>query len=214
MAKNNLSIELVDTDRVIVAKINKALAKEINSKMLKKVSLIKSMLKPVIATALFSSPEIISLGSGVLRFDFGLTGDPAPQIVNAVVESVDVRIKQVKGSQNGISGGLTVLVQPSSFANLLSLPVAMQKLEIEARIPWLEWLLTAGDTIIIANYGVEYGAGLGRSGGARMVSLSKAPIGPFKVNSAFSGSVDNNFITRAMVAAEPEIKKAIIGAFK
>ena len=182
--------------------------------MLKKVSLIKSMLKPVIATALFSSPEIISLGSGVLRFDFGLTGDPAPQIVNAVVESVDVRIKQVKGSQNGISGGLTVLVQPSSFANLLSLPVAMQKLEIEARIPWLEWLLTAGDTIIIANYGVEYGAGLGRSGGARMVSLSKAPIGPFKVNSAFSGSVDNNFITRAMVAAEPEIKKAIIGAFK
>ena len=139
-----------------------------------------------------------------MRFDFGLTGDPAPQIVNAVVESVDVRIKQVKGSQNGISGGLTVLVQPSSFANLLSLPVAMQKLEIEARIPWLEWLLTAGDAIIIADFGVEFG-NYGRTGKARM-SKKKAP---YKVPSTFSGTIDNNFVTRAIDGAFPQIKEII-----
>ena len=132
----------------------------------------------------------------------------------AIVQSLDIKTKRVTGSQNGIKGGLTIVLQPTDYANLLSLPVAMQTLEIESSIPWLEWLLTAGDTIIIANYGVQYGAGLGRSGGANMVSLKKAPIGPFKVNRAFSGSIDNNFITRALDAVEPQIQNAIIGAFK
>ena len=69
-------------------------------------------------------------------------------------------------------------------------------------------------SIIIAHYGVEYGAGLGRSGGAHMVRLKDAPFGPFKVNSAFSGTIDNNFITRAMSGVSREIKNTIIGAFK
>ena len=47
-----------------------------------------------------------------------------------------------------------------------------------------------------------------------MVSLKKAPIGPFKVNSAFSGSINDNFITRALGSIEPQIQNAIIGAFK
>ena len=211
---NNLSIKILESDKVIVAKINKSLAESVDKHIKKRIASLRSILQPIIANALFSSPEINSLASGVLRFDFGLTGDPGPQIVNAIVQSLEIRAETVKGGQNGIRGGLTVSLQPIDYANLLSLPVAMQALEIEARIPWLEWLLTAGDTIIIAHYGVEYGAGLGRSGGAHMVSLKNAPFGPYKVNSAFSGTIGDNFITRAINLSETQIKNAIIGVFQ
>lgn len=209
-----VSLKLLESDRAIVAKINVALAKEIDGAFMKRSSEIRNRIKPIIANALFGSPEILSLQGGVLRFDFGLTGDPGPQIVNAVVESLQVKIEKTRGNANGISGGLTLSVQPSDYSNLLTLPVAMQALEIEGRVPWLEWLLFAGDSIIIAHYGVEYGAGLGRSGGAHMVSLKDAPLGPYKVNSAFSGTIDNNFITRAISRVSSEIKNAIIGALK
>mgnify|MGYP001054753414 FL=1 len=204
-----VSLKLLESDRAIVAKINVALAKEIDGAFMKRSSEIRNRIKPIIANALFGSPEILSLQGGVLRFDFGLTGDPGPQIVNAVVESLQVKIEKTRGNANGISGGLTLSVQPSDYSNLLTLPVAMQALEIEGRVPWLEWLLFAGDSIIIAHYGVEYGAGLGRSGGAHMVSLKDAPLGPYKVNSAFSGTIDNNFITRAISRVSSKIKNAI-----
>ena len=209
-----VSLKLVESDRAIITKINIALAKEIDGVFKNRSNVIKNRIKPIIASALFGSPEIVSLQSGVLRFDFGLTGDPGPQIVNAVVESLQVRMQKVRGGANGVSGGVTLSIQPSDYSNLLTLPVAMQALEIEGSIPWLEWLLFAGDSIIIAHYGVEYGAGLGRSGGAHMVNLKDAPLGPYKVNSAFSGTADNNFITRAMSRSSGAIKNAIIGALK
>ena len=210
---NNISIKVLESDRVLVARINKALAKEIDKKVRRKAGALKLKLQPIISSALFNSPEINSLRSGVLRFDFGLTGDPGPQIVNAVVDSIEVKTTPVKGSQSGISGGVKLTMQPSSYSNLLSLPVATQALETEGRIPWLEWLLTAGDSIIIGQYGVEYGSGLGRSGGAHMVGIANAPGGPFKVNSSFSGSISDNFITRSIKRSEATIKNAIIGAF-
>ena len=208
------SLKLVESNRAIVAKINVALAKEIDGAFRKRSSSIRNRIKPIVASALFGSPEILSLQGGLLRFDFGLTGDPGPQIVNAVVESLQVKIEKTRGNANGISGGLTLSIQPSDYSNLLTLPVAMQALEIEGSVPWLEWLLFAGDSIIIAHYGVEYGAGLGRSGGAHMVNLKDAPLGPYKVNSAFSGTIDNNFITRAISRVSSEIKNTIIGALK
>jgi len=210
---NNISIKVLESDRVIVAKINKVLAKELDKRFRKKAGALKLKLQPIISSALFDSPEINSLRSGVLRFDFGLTGDPGPQIVNAVVQSIEVKINPVNGSQNGIKGGVQISIQPSDYSNLLSLPVAQQALEIEARIPWLEWLLTAGDSIIIGHYGIEYGAGLGRSGGAHMVGIKDAPFGPFKVNSAFSGNLNDNFITRSIKRSEAQIKNAITGVF-
>ena len=206
-------IKLLESDREIRGKINKALAKEFNAKMKKKSAVLKSRLRPIITNALFNSPEILSLQSGVLRFDFGLTGDPGPQIVNAVVNSLQISVDPARGNSNNISGGFLLHLQPNDYTNLLTLPVAMQALEIEGRVPWLEWLLFAGDTILIAHFGVEYGAGKGRSGGAHMVRLADAPFGPFKVNSAFSGTIDNNFITRAIGRVSSQIKQAIIGVF-
>ena len=91
------SIRLLESNREIAAKINRGLAKEFDARMRKKSALILGRLKPIIANALFASPEINSLQSGALKFDFGLIGDPGPQIVSAVVNSVQLKTERSQG---------------------------------------------------------------------------------------------------------------------
>jgi len=185
----SINLKLLDSDREIQRAVNKALQEECSRKLRRAAVQIKGSIKPIIESALASSPEIQSLSGGVLQAEFGLESNPANQIISAVSSSIDVRVDKVTSNLNG---GITLTIQPSDFSNLLSLPAASQPID-GGSIPWLEWLLTAGDSIIIANFGVEFGDH-GRTGKARM----SKKFSPYKVNSAFSGTADNNFITRAI----------------
>ena len=78
--------------------------------------------------------------------------------------------------------------------------MAQQAIEIGGSIPWLSWLLTAGDAIIIGDFGVDYEVGTGRTGGATMSREEK----PFKVDPMYSGDEQDNFITRAI---EPTLRE-------
>ncbi len=207
MAKT-ISVKILESDRKIVGTINKALAKEFDKNMRKNSNTIKKSIYPVISKALFESPEVRSLSGGVLQADFGLTFDPAPQIVQSILSTIKLNTKNSRASSSGIRGGFTLTIQPVDYSNLFSLSVAEQVIK-GGSIPWLKWLLTLGDTIIIADFGVEYGT-VGRTGKAHMTKESR----PFKVNSQFSGTIDNNFISRSINAASSEIKNAIMGVFK
>jgi hypothetical protein len=199
-------IKIIESDRQISQKINNALAKELDRSMRKNSAKLKTRLQNIISSALWSSPEISSLSSGTLMADFGLTSDPSSAIVSSILSSVVVDVKRVKSSALSIDGGIILAIQPIDYSNLFSLSVSEQVID-GGSIPWLKWLLTLGDTIIIANFGVKYGP-FGRTGKAHMTQTSR----PFKVNSLFSGTADNNFITRALSNSSAQIKQAIRGA--
>jgi|TARA_R110000824_G_scaffold60935_3_gene162675 hypothetical protein len=200
------NIKIIESDRQISQKINNALAKELDRSMRKNSAKLKTRLQNIISSALWSSPEISSLSSGTLMADFGLTSDPSSAIVSSILSSVVVDVKRVKSSALSIDGGIILAIQPIDYSNLFSLSVSEQVID-GGSIPWLKWLLTLGDTIIIANFGVKYGP-FGRTGKAHMTQTSR----PFKVNSLFSGTADNNFITRALSNSSAQIKQAIRGA--
>jgi len=196
-----VSLKLVENIKTIEKKINTALAVEINKSLGRAVIKVKQDCTPIIQTALLTSPEISSLSTGgILAAEFGLTFNPTSQLVSAIVSSIDIKVE--KATHRSL-GGFSLLMQPSNFANLFSLSVAEQQIE-DGSIPWLQWLLTQGDTIIIANFGVEFG-NHGRTGEARM----SKNFAPYKVNSAFSGTVDDNFITRAVERVRPQIEAAM-----
>jgi hypothetical protein len=197
------SIRLVETSAQIQKKVERALRSEINKVLATSAKSIEAKVRPIIQGALTNSPEIQSLNGGTLAADFGLTSNPGNQIVSAVVASLNVRAERGKGK---ILGGIVVELQPTDFSNLLGLSVAEQQIDGGA-IPWLYWLLTQGDTIIIANYGVEYGQ-FGRTNEARM----SEKFAPFKVDSNFSGTTENNFITRAVDKVSKQIRQAIQGS--
>ena len=194
------SIKILESVATIQKEINIALSRQVNKRLTKAANKVRSQVIPVIQTALISSPEISSLSGGTLRGEFGLTSDPSSQLVSAIVDSLEVRVTPVNANLNG---GFTLVMQPSNFANLFSLSSAEQPIE-GGSIPWLKWLLTLGDSVIIADFGVEFGAH-GRTGQARM---ARKPA-PYKVNSAFSGTPDNNFITRAIDRVFPQIQEII-----
>ena len=203
-----VSIKLLETDKAIQGKIYSGLAKQIQKHFNSVSGKIVSAIKPILIASLASSPEIKSLSSGVLQADFGLTSDPSLAIINSVSDSISVQAQKVKTNGSTISGGFMVNAQPNSYGNLLSLPIATQAIG-GGSLPWLKWLLTLGDTIIIGGFGVEYGPH-GRTGKGRMVEDNA----PFKVNSAFSGTVDDNFITRAIKRSEKTVINAIIKAIR
>lgn len=180
--------------------INKALAKEGEQVLKKASSNIRKQVKEVVRRAIATCPEIQELSSGVLKFDFGLTEDPSTAIINSVANSTRVSVSKISSRGGSFRGGVRITIQPSTFSNLLSLPVAEQAIEKGGSIPWLKWLLTAGDAVIIGEFGVEYEMGTGRSGGATMKKSEK----PFKVNSLYSGDEVDNFITRAI---EPTVRE-------
>ena len=199
-----LSVKLLESDRQIQSKIYQALAKELNKSFRDSASKMKLPIVERISYALYSSPAIVALQAGPLRFDFGLTESPANDIVHAIVQSIEVSSTPIRATANTIKGTIFIKVQPTDYNNLLSLSVATQSTAKGVNLPWLDWLLTRGDEIIVANFGVEYGP-FGRSGGAHMVDKER----PFKVNTLYSGTADDNFITRALGRIAPQIKNVI-----
>lgn len=201
-------ITIIESGSDIQKKINKALAKEVNKSLAFTARLLKSRIDPIIKTALASSPEITSLRGGILKAEFGLTNDPTSTIINAIVASLTVDYIKVDEKFNG---GLQIVMQPDTFSNLFSLGVAEQPLDDYGSLPWLRWLLTLGDAIIITDFGVEFGNLPGSRTGLAVMRRKNAP---YKVNSAFSGTPDNNFITRAVQRVRSQIETAIQGVMK
>jgi hypothetical protein len=193
-------VKIVTSNARMRTLINKALAKEGEQVLKKASSNIRKQVKEVVRRAIATCPEIQELSSGVLKFDFGLTEDPSTAIINSVANSTRVSVSKISSRGGSFRGGVRITIQPSTFSNLLSLPVAEQAIEKGGSIPWLKWLLTAGDAIIIGEFGVEYEMGTGRSGGATMKKSEK----PFKVNPLYSGDEVDNFITRAI---EPTVRE-------
>ena len=199
-------INLKDDVKTIERKLSQGIAEQFNNKLRLSVDKIKRDLKALVRDLLKVSPEIQSLRNGELRGAFGIPKeiDPTLEIIEAIVASVDVEFKLVRGGRGGVSGGLAIEIQPKDLSNLLNLPNAKVVTEKGTALPWLKWLLTLGDKIIITEFEVEYKDGSGRSG---LASMSEG--GTFRVNPSFSGTEENNFITRAFKGSDDKISRII-----
>lgn len=199
------SLKLLESSAQIGKEILKSLLKEVNNYYKKRTSKIRESVSLVVYESVYNSPEMQSVRGGVLRLDFGLTFDPTTEIARAVAESVFIDFKDFKLISNDISSGVLVNIQPQDYLNVLNVAGSVVVTEKGASLPWLEWLTLYGNQIIIADFGVEYKSGAGRTGGAHMIVSTR----PFKVNSSFAGTAEDNFITRAIEAALPKIQIAI-----
>ena len=207
------SLRLVDTVKQIQLKVNIEIAKEANRKAAKIKTSILPKIRQVISTALASSDTISSLSGGKLRGDFGIPKgtDVVTAIISAVSSAVDITISPFSGSSTGIKGAVVLTIQRGDYSNVLGLPGSTVTTEKGQSLPWLSWLLTLGDQVIVSTHGVRYKPGTGRSGQAQMKFNYNAP---FKVDSAHSGKPDDNFITRTIDSVSDEITAILIGAFK
>jgi len=210
-----ITLKLLDSVSEIEKRVNEAIANLVNKDLSNSRAEILQKCKNLIGGWILSQPEIISLNSSSpdsLAGQFGLLPGQASSvtssIINAIQDSITVKITQFNSK---LQGGITVEFQPANFLNILNIPQGHTPIR-GGDLHWMDWLLKRGDSIIIVNYQYDPKSGLGRSGLGHMISG-----GAFRVPPQFSGTEQDNFITRALIGPTQEaeiaaILKSAIGA--
>jgi|694.fasta_scaffold00234_39 hypothetical protein len=204
-----ISLTLLETDSKIKDLILIEIKKVIDNAINKSIKIISNEIKFLIAEALRSQPEYSSLMAGTLKAEFGISNPGSiPLVIDALIDTLDVKNSNTKISSNGIIGGFTITMMKSDDMNgVISANIATVSDENKGYVlPWLEWLLYGGNEIIVQNYEVVYGNfSYSRSG----MAIMKPSSGAWKVPSEFAGTEDNNWTTRAINSVEDNIYKII-----
>ena len=182
-------------EKFILSAMNKALSETLK----KSLKPIENQFSELIYSAVYSCMEMEELRSGTLRHELGLSSGQSARASEEIARAVGGSVfLEIQGSKDKRAGGLSVNIQRTNFANVLSISgstvdyFSKRSKEI-VTLEWLDWLLTKGDTIIVGKFHFEPRAGRGRTGGGRMEKG-----GSWRINSQFSGTVNDNFISRAL----------------
>lgn len=201
-----IRLRLTESVSDITKKINTAISIELNKLIQSQTNNIVGDFKKLIPSWLYQQPEIIwMLDQSPLSLSgyFGIVGDTSSivnSIIGAVVNSLSFKFRPYSAN---LKGGFDIYIQPNNFSDLLSLSKG-HTIYKGGDLHWLDWLLLRGDEIIIANYQYNPQTGLGRSGLGNMQEG-----GAFRIPPQYSGTKDNNFITRALTdpSRDAEITK-------
>jgi hypothetical protein len=208
-----ISFKLLDNSRTIQQKILDAMLPEIKKVMDRGILKIKSNLPNILRSAIQNSPEYQSLQAGKLKYEFGI--DNADSKLNSLLTvwstNIEYQYQQPYIRSSTISGSFSANMVRADFSDVLYTDFAAVVDTMRGyTLPWLEWLLLEGDKTIIKDYSVKFGSNrASRTGYAIMQPSQKS----WKVPSEFSGTINDNWITRAIDQATPEIEKMLDGAF-
>ncbi len=193
----------------ILNAILKEMAKELNKIIIQVVSddSIKSKVGELVDTQIRNSPEFDSLISGDLAAIFGLkdSANIVARIIDTIKNSIEVTYSPAIVVAGSLNASITVSVLKSDFSDVLSLPGVSYTTD-GGDVPWLEWLLKAGDGIVIGDYtAVLIETPLSRTGHAIMKKSSRG----FRVPPEYAGTINNNWLTRALEDLEHPVGNII-----
>ncbi len=169
---------------------------------------ILTMLREKVKARLMNSPEIRSLSGeyGKLRLELGVerNEEAAENLVNDIVKNIQINLRKEKRATTvAVSVKLKL---NETYEDLYNKPYASYTTDNGTHIPWLEWLLEAGNADVIFDYRVKYKVGHGRTGGAVMVP---SHVAHWRVPPEFSGTLEDNFITRSLENIDKDLTEFI-----
>lgn len=216
-----------DSVQTIMNKINTAVRKKVNAKLIPRMAAVSKRINDRIAalvkTAIFNSAEV----QAIIRGQEGITGelglDPTSDNLRGrferITEEWSKTIKTTfvplrKGDLITSKANIRVVGLSLDYAELLSLQEATFVTPNNGfTLPWLQWLLTEGDAVItdVEPFGFKE-SDQGHTGLGIMV---QGGGNKFKIPVDFSGTIKDNILTRAVdqIRAE-DIKKIVVQEFK
>lgn len=203
-----LKMTLLDTNKKIKDDILKIIFVHIDKAVDSGLKDIKDKTKNIIASSIKNEPEYNSLKSGQLRAELGIeNADNIDNLINKILDTIEIK-KTLKYNTRGLSGGLqlTMLSDTDLKSLFLSEEANISDVSRGYSLPWLEWLLTKGVSVIIKNYSVQMGSyPTSRTGMAIMVRGDN----DWRVPPQFAGTNEDNWITRAISTSESQILSII-----
>jgi len=195
-----------------------AIVQETKDKLYRTIDQLRIRIRPDLVNYVekklkqYPSNTYYSLNFGELQRDFGFM--PGENVAEQVVKTISSSIQLSKLGPTSVSlGGFRLEILKEGIQSLLNKGFAAYDSNGNT-VDWLRWLLTAGDTIVVADYQVMKDKGTplssSRSGYALMISpkMSKG----FRVDPNHSGTIDDNWITRALFSAQQDmVDKLLIG---
>ncbi len=220
MGKNKLTIikGIILTDPIskIEDMVMRAAVTELNSRMPKVINNIRNDISYKLKSVFTNAPEYDSLIGAELGKEFGIPSSDAinklDKIINVLADDIEVKFTRFSVRGSIIYGGIQVYIIKDDLKSILSLSEGFVKTDKGQDLPWLDWLIVQGDKIIITDYEIKYGNySNSRAGGAIM---SKSSGGIWRVPPQFSGTINDNWITRAIDNASTYLENLINAAIK
>lgn len=212
---NNIrtSIDLVQNDAWIKNQINKELKKQLDIYLDNALKKIKPQIIQIVSNAITSSPEYNSLLNGDLKYEFGLPdSDTRLEQILKFWTKLNIEYNKFTINSDKLSGGFSINMIDSTYADVLSSSAAIFVTEKRDKLAWLEWLLLLGNKTIIKDYVVQMGYNpKSRTGRAIMKGVLK---GKWSVPAEYAGTINDNWITRAIDGTEPKIKSVFLSALR
>ena len=225
MAKQFLTLKILEIPRQIENKIKEALVKKIGNPTVLKVaaSLVSDDIRAVFKKLIIDSntyQDLVSNAS-ILRGEMGLENPVSKlnDLIDVWYKSIKFTFRKVKRSSLGISGGFTIKFVRASWSDVLASPSAKQENisrrskrgEAPNMLNWLEWLLIRGDESIIIGYDATFlerrGAKTGRTG---LAIMHKPKIfRSWSVPPGYAGTKDKNFVTQVLDRMEVPVCRSI-----
>lgn len=208
-----ITFRLLDNSKSIQDKILNAMLPEVQKMMDRGILKIKSNLPNIVRRAIENSEEYQSLQSGKLKYEFGIDNVDSKLASLLTVWSTNISYNYQKPfiRTNTIGGSFSASMIRADFSDVLYADFAAVVDTVRGyTLPWLEWLLLEGNKTIIKDYAVKFGPNRASRTGYAIMQSSKTS---WKVPSEFAGTLNDNWITRALDRAEPEIQQMLDGAF-
>ena len=206
-------LKLVTTPSQFAATVKFLAAKPIDRILTKARPAIQNRISHLLRTAIETSQTIQSLKGGKLQVDFGLTDGAASaattDIINAVLSSVNVFFQKRRGKTLGT---LVIQIDPATISAIVQASPHGIYDSNGHQITWLDWLMTRGTQVINEDFEVVSTDhdDKSRSGGGLMLPTG----GVFRVDPEFAGTPGDNFITKAIIANGPNIRRIIQEEFR
>lgn len=203
-------IQIVESTASVSAKVLFEVVEQVDKRMRAAAPQINLLVGELIEARIRATPHVRSLISGQLQADFGLNIGEAEEAIESLLFVVKRSVKVNLGVKNrgklgNLAWSMSVSILPEGFSDVLKGIGAYQSPRSGEFIPWMEWLLTKGTTVIYDDFFVAEGEfKTSRSGFALMFPSGKSSR-LFRVDPSFSGTVDDNFVVNTIASLLPEI---------
>lgn len=201
MATVDFKIVVTDPQKVIENRIKRAIADKINISMQAVIKKIRADIAKVIDDAIETCQEVKSLRGGLLQAELGVPSDKVEEIIKyiktALVTSMVITYTPMPLHVGRLSGRITLKLLPSDFIdNVINANGGSYTTDKGQVIPWLQWLLTLGDKVIVRDFQIDYfNTAKSRTG---LAVIRKFKGRSWRVPPQFSGVKTDNMITRAI----------------
>jgi hypothetical protein len=205
MPNIKINLELKTSENYIYRKILQSLKPQVDEYLSSIFTKVQPKIIALVQQSIKNAPEYLSLQSGQLKAEFGIADSDTR--LNALLEfwqNITAKYNKVSVRGNTLVGGFSISMIRSDYSDVLSSSVATVVTEKGKELNWLEWLLLFGNKTIIKDYTVELGPN--QRSRTNMAIMKGSVSGKWSVPAQYSGTQDNNWITRSIDLVSSEIE--------